>query len=136
MIYLYIIRHSDLIYLYILRLISMLVADACQYIASDVSQYVSIFRYDLVNMMLPILRYVLVYITFLKIGSIYMLVYIFRYVLVCIHIQICLMRWLRLVGCSKLQVSFAEYSLFYKALLQTRPIILRSVLIVATPWYI
>ena len=33
----------------------------------------------------------------------------------------------------KLQVSFAEYSLFYRALLQKRPIILRSLLIVATP---
>ena len=41
--------------------------------------------------------------------------------------------WLRLVGSLKLKVSFAEYRLFYKALLQKRPIILRSVLIVATP---
>jgi len=37
-----------------------------------------------------------------------------------------LMEWLRLVGSSKLQVSFAEYSLFHRALLQKRPIILRS----------
>jgi len=44
------------------------------------------------------------------------------------------MGWLRLVGSLKLQVSFAEYSLFYRALLQTRPIILRSLLIVATPY--
>jgi len=41
--------------------------------------------------------------------------------------------WLRLVGSLKLQVSFAEYRLFCKALLQKRPIILRSLLIVATP---
>ena len=34
------------------------------------------------------------------------------------------MGWLRLVGSIKLQVSFAEYSLFYRALLQKRPIIL------------
>ena len=33
----------------------------------------------------------------------------------------------------KLLVSFAEYSLFYRALLQRRPIILRSLLIEATP---
>ena len=32
------------------------------------------------------------------------------------------MRWLRLVGFFKLLVSFAEYSLFYRALLQKRPI--------------
>jgi len=43
------------------------------------------------------------------------------------------MGWLRLVGSLKLQVSFAENRLFYRALLQKRPIILRSLLIVATP---
>ena len=35
----------------------------------------------------------------------------------------------------KLQVSFAEYSLFYRALLQKWRMILRSLLIVATPCY-
>jgi len=44
------------------------------------------------------------------------------------------MGWLRLVGSLKLQVSFAEYSLFYRALLQKRPIILRSLLTKATPY--
>jgi len=44
------------------------------------------------------------------------------------------MGWLRLVGSLKLQVSFAEYTFFYRALLQKRPIILRSLLIVATPY--
>jgi len=34
------------------------------------------------------------------------------------------MGWLQLVGSIKLQVSFAEYSLFYRALLQKRPVIL------------
>jgi len=33
------------------------------------------------------------------------------------------------------QVSFAEYSLFYRALVQNRPITLRSLLIVATPYH-
>jgi len=42
------------------------------------------------------------------------------------------MGWLRLVGSLKLWVSFAEYRLFYRALLQKRPIILRSLLIEAT----
>jgi len=46
------------------------------------------------------------------------------------------MGWLRLVGSLKLQVSFAEYSLFYRALLQQRPIIWRGLLIVATPSYV
>jgi len=41
---------------------------------------------------------------------------------------------LQLVGSLKLQVSFAENRLFYRALLQKRPIILRSLLIVATPY--
>jgi len=44
------------------------------------------------------------------------------------------MGWLRLIGSLKIQVSFAEYSLFYRAGLQKRPIILRSLLIVATPY--
>jgi len=46
--------------------------------------------------------------------------------------RIC-MGWLRLVGSLKIWVSFAEYSLFYRALLQKKPRILRSLLIVATP---
>jgi len=33
------------------------------------------------------------------------------------------MGWLRLVVSTKLQVSFAEYRLFYRALLQKRPIV-------------
>jgi len=43
------------------------------------------------------------------------------------------MGWLRSVGSIKLQVSFAEYSLFKRALLQRRPIILSILLIEATP---
>ena len=46
------------------------------------------------------------------------------------------MGWPRLVGSLKLRVSFAEYSLFYRAILQKRPVILRSPLIVATPYLI
>ena len=41
---------------------------------------------------------------------------------------------LKRVGSMKLQVSLAEYHLFYRALLQKRPIILQSLLIVATPY--
>ena len=43
------------------------------------------------------------------------------------------MGWLRSVGSLKLMVSFAEYRLLYRALLQERDIILRSLPIVATP---
>jgi len=46
------------------------------------------------------------------------------------------MGWLRLVGSLKVQVSFAEYSFFNRALLQKRPIMLRSLLIVATPYQV
>jgi len=45
------------------------------------------------------------------------------------------MGWLRLVS-SKLYVSFAEYRLLYRALLPKRPTILRSLLILATPYWI
>jgi len=44
------------------------------------------------------------------------------------------MGWLRLVGFLKLQVSFEEYSVFCMVLSEKRPIILRSLLIVATPY--
>jgi len=44
------------------------------------------------------------------------------------------MGWLRLVGSIRLQVSFAEYSLFYRALWQNRPIILSILLTEATPY--
>ena len=44
------------------------------------------------------------------------------------------MGWLRLVGSIKLPVSFPEYSLFYRALLQKRPIILSILLTEATPY--
>ena len=44
------------------------------------------------------------------------------------------MGWLRLVGSIKLQVSFAEYCLFHRGLLQKRPIILWSLLIEATQY--
>jgi len=46
------------------------------------------------------------------------------------------MGWLRLVGPLKLHVYFAEFRLFSRALLQKRPIILRSLLIVATSYHI
>jgi len=44
------------------------------------------------------------------------------------------MGWLWLVGSFKLYVSFAEDRLFYRALLQRRPIIVRSLLTKATPY--
>ena len=43
------------------------------------------------------------------------------------------MGWLRLVGSLKLQVSFAKEPCKIDFVLQKRPIILRSLLIVATP---
>jgi len=42
--------------------------------------------------------------------------------------------WLRLVGSWNLSVSFAKYCLFYRAFLRNRPMILRSLLIVAIPY--
>ena len=74
------------------------------------------------------------------------------YVCVCVCVYVCVWRWwriigsrkivsvflcigwLRLVGCLKWQVSFAEYRLLNRALLQKRPVILRSLLIEATPY--
>jgi len=47
--------------------------------------------------------------------------------------SMCHMGKSRFVGSLKAQVSFAEYSLFYRALLQKTPIILTSLLVVAPP---
>ena len=47
--------------------------------------------------------------------------------------QVLCMGWLRSVGSIRLQVSFAEYRLFYRALLQKRPVILSILLVEATP---
>ena len=44
------------------------------------------------------------------------------------------MGWLRSVGSIKLQVSFAKYRLFYRALLQKKPINLLILLTKATPY--
>jgi len=44
------------------------------------------------------------------------------------------MGWLWLVGSIQLQVSFAEYSLFYRALLTKRPMILSILLTEANPY--
>jgi len=64
---------------------------------------------------------------------VYMCVYIFVYVCVCIYVCVCLCVYTyayvgrRRMGDrkepSKLQVSFEEYRLFYRALLQKRPMI-------------
>jgi len=44
------------------------------------------------------------------------------------------MGWLRLVGSLKLYVSLENIGLFCGALLQKRPTILRSLLVIATPY--
>jgi len=51
-----------------------------------------------------------------------------------LHINICVMGWLRLVGSLKSYVSFAKEPYKRDDILQKRPIILRSLLIVATPY--
>jgi len=48
--------------------------------------------------------------------------------------NVCGMGWLWLVGLIKLEVSCADYRLFYRALLQKRPIISSILLTKATPY--
>jgi len=49
-------------------------------------------------------------------------------------VYVCFMGWLRLVGSWKLQVSFAKEPYKRDDILRKRPMILRSLLIVATPY--
>jgi len=64
-------------------------------------------------------------------------VYLYRLCFGCTwNIRPVCMGWLRLVGSLKLLVFSAEYRLFYRALLQKRPIVVRSLLIVATPYLV
>jgi len=72
---------------------------------------------------------------FIQIWFLFFLVWFFCPVVVA-RVALGTMWWLRLVGSLnlKLQVSFAEYSLYYRALLQKRPMISRSLLNVATPY--
>jgi len=64
----------------------------------------------------------------------YAYTYIFMYG-VCESVQYAYMGWLRSVGSIKLKVSFAEYRLFYRALLQKRPVISCILLTESTPGY-
>jgi len=72
----------------------------------------------------------------------YVYVYVYVYVFVSLSFSPCLncsktfMGWLRLVGSLKLYVSLKNIGLFCRALLQKRPIILRSLLTIATPYHI
>ena len=68
-----------------------------------------------------------------------LLVYKYTYTFVCLHVHMYVhtyvhMGWLRLVGSLKLQVSFAKETYKRDDILQKRPMILRSLLIVATPY--
>jgi len=76
-------------------------------------------------------------------GSLYAWLHIYIYVYMCIYVYIYIfarhwcsmhgMGWLRLVGWIKLNVSFAKEPYNSDYVLQKRPTILRSLLIVSTP---
>jgi len=55
------------------------------------------------------------------------------WVCMCLCVCVLTMGWLRSVGSIKLYVCFAEHLLFYRSLLQKRPIILSILLTKATP---
>jgi len=109
------------------------------YIYMIVYIYVYTYIYMYIHIYICIFTYIYIYICI----HIYMHTYVQTNM--CSYIHICMymcahmwrythMGWLQLVGSLKSLVFFAENSLFYRALLQKRPIILRSLLIVATPY--
>jgi len=59
--------------------------------------------------------------------------FVYLFLTVCVDVS-CLIYHLSYVYKLWIYVSFAEYNLFYRALLQERPIILRNLMIVAPPW--
>jgi len=64
-------------------------------------------------------------------------IYIYKYAYTNVHICKSRMSSPKLsVGSLKFNVSFAEYGLFYRTLLQKRTIILRSLLIVVAPYHV
>jgi len=93
--------------------------------------HIHIYVYIHTYMYIYIYKSIIIYIKGYK--NVYVCIYIHMYMYLYIFKH---MGWLQLVGSLKLQVSLAEYCLFNRALLQKRPIILRSLLIVATPYYI
>ena len=72
--------------------------------------------------------YVYIYVYIYKYIYTYMYMYIYKYICMCVCMSVDMywiaMGWLHVVGSLKLQVSFVEYSLFYRALLQKRPVFL------------
>jgi len=96
------------------------------------------------------IQYIYIYIyIYIYYTHTYIYVYVYIYINLFIHTYIYMSQttqlvsvlmsaettgWLRLVGSIKLYVSFAEYSLFYRSLLQKRPIILSILLTEATPY--
>ena len=63
----------------------------------------------------------------------YICTFVFLHVHMYVHTDVHV-EWLRLVGSLKLQVSFAKETYKRDDILQKRPMILRSLLIVATPY--
>jgi len=116
--------------------------------------YIHIYIYNCINIHIYKYMYICIYTRthiYVYICKYVLMLYIFTYIYTYIYMYKChakleehilkfqlaprlTMGWIRLVGSLKLYVSFAEYSLFCKALLQKRPIILRSLLIIATPY--
>ena len=99
--------------------------------------YIYIFTCKYKNTYIHVYIYVCVRKMYIVTIYIYIHMYVYKYihkcVYICMYTQDIYMGWLQLVGSLKLQVSFAKEPCKRDYILQKRPVILRSLLIVATP---
>jgi len=121
---------------------------SCVCIYTWINVYEYMYAFCAVHVCIYVYMYICIYVyMYIRIHPamcIYVYMYICMHQVMCIYFDVCIgacknhvfvpMGWLQLVGSIKLQVFCAEYCLFYRALLQMRPIILSILLTEATPY--
>ena len=95
--------------------------------------YLCMYSHVYTYMSVPVCICTCIYVYLCMYSHVYTYMFIPICICTCIYVYLC-MGWLQLVGSIKFWVSFAEYSLFNRDLLQKRPLILSILLTEATPY--